>query len=119
MPISLPFMLEWAYGRVDSYAVHPSGKSIFVSVLGDRNLPVRTYSHDTESHTWMYLGTWMLPFFWQGHYDDELDAWVGVHQDNIAKLCCCDIPASLGPGGGSIPQPAWKLCEERTTSCRD
>ncbi|CAL5007259.1 unnamed protein product [Urochloa decumbens] len=114
-PSPLPFRLEFDHGRVASYAVHPDGKTIFTSVTGDRNHPVGTYSYDTESREWSHQGTWMLPFSWQGCYDDELDAWVG-HDDGcgIAKIGCCDIP-SLGVGG-SIPSPNWKRCDDDVIS---
>ncbi|CAO2201165.1 unnamed protein product [Urochloa humidicola] len=116
-PSPLPFKLElFAYGRVASYAVHPNGKTIFVSVLGDNNLPVGTYSYDTEIHKWSHQGTWMLPFSWQGCYDDELEAWVGHDIDyNIPKISCCDIP-SLSDEGGSIPLPNWKRCDDSLLS---
>ncbi|CAL5007247.1 unnamed protein product [Urochloa decumbens] len=114
-PSQLPFKLEFAYGRVASYAVHPDGKTIFTSVTGDSNHPVGTYSYDTEIREWSHQGTWMLPFSWQGCYDDELDAWVGHYDDSgIAKIGCCDIP-SLGVGG-SIPPPNWKRCDDDVIS---
>ncbi|KAF8701356.1 hypothetical protein HU200_033686 [Digitaria exilis] len=63
-PLPLPFKLETGYGRVSRYAVHPGGKTISVSVLGEHNLPLGTYSYDTESHEWTHQGAWMLPFHW-------------------------------------------------------
>lgn len=115
-PSPLPFKLETAYGRVSSYAVHPGGKRISVSVIGDSNRPVGTYSYDTESHEWTHQGTWMLPFSWQAHYDDELDALVGHDAGyGVPTIGCCDIPY-LGTEGSVVPPPIWKLCEDRLLS---
>ncbi|KAF8654954.1 hypothetical protein HU200_061386 [Digitaria exilis] len=95
-----------------TYAVHPGGKTISVSVLGEHNLPLGTYSYDTESHEWTHQGTWMLPFSWQAHYDDELDALVGHDAGyGVSKIGCCDVP-SLGTDW----PPIWKLCDDSLLS---
>ncbi|KAF0934839.1 hypothetical protein E2562_028843 [Oryza meyeriana var. granulata] len=82
---------------ITAYAVHPDGRTIFVSAhnrRGDDN-PRRkkgTYSFDTAARrpaAWTPLGKWLLPFQGQGHYVDELDAWVGLHEDG--HFCSCDV----------------------------
>uniref|UniRef100_A0A0D3EXP1 DUF1618 domain-containing protein n=1 Tax=Oryza barthii TaxID=65489 RepID=A0A0D3EXP1_9ORYZ len=94
--------------RITSYAAHPNGRAFFVSVAR-KDVPFfptlsrgwpwlhagSTFCFDTESLEWTDYGCWMLPFQGQGHYDAELDAWVGIcrHPDKPGRLCSSDVPA--------------------------
>lgn len=69
--------------RITGYALHPDGRTIFVSVakrtpdhddVGDRPDEEVTFSYDTERAEWARRGGWLLPFDGQAHYDAELDA---------------------------------------------
>jgi len=66
-----------------------------------------TFTLDTESLEWTYLGEWLLPFKGEAHYDSELDAWVGLclYKEGAGHACCCDVP----PAAGCQTMPAWKL----------
>jgi hypothetical protein len=105
---------------VSGYALHPDGRTIFMSVEcwrpnpnnslsigGGRN---STFTFDTESLAWTYLGEWLLPFRGRAHYDGELDAWVGLcfYREGAGHLCCCDVP----PAAGCQTMPAWKFCKD-------
>ncbi|KAF8651541.1 hypothetical protein HU200_063362 [Digitaria exilis] len=91
---------------VSGYALHPDGRTVFMSVkawrdyakstpiFGDRN---STFALDTESFEWSYLGEWLLPFKGRAEYDSELDAWVG--------LCLYNE--------GCQTMPAWKLGRDK------
>ncbi|KAL6626980.1 hypothetical protein ACP70R_030706 [Stipagrostis hirtigluma subsp. patula] len=99
--------------RVSSYAVHPDGRTVFVSMekWRDNTSTIRTrnstFALDTERLEWTHLGEWLLPFMGRAHYDRELDALVGICRfdgDGAGRLCCCDVPP---PAAGTMP--AWKL----------
>ncbi|XP_062201501.1 uncharacterized protein LOC133904034 [Phragmites australis] len=102
---------------VSSYALHPDGRTIFMSVKGwqpnpDQTLSFRgqrnsTFTLDTESLEWTYLGEWLLPFKDRAYYDRELDAWVGLclYKEGVGHVCSCDVP----PAAGCETMPAWKL----------
>jgi len=104
---------------VGGYAVHPDGRTVFMSVWGYNPdvSPARihgdrcsTYAFDMERLDWTYLGEWALPFRGQAHYDRELDAWVGIcwyKQDGAAgRVCCCDVPPDAEPRD---TVPTWRL----------
>ncbi|KAF8781084.1 hypothetical protein HU200_001059 [Digitaria exilis] len=110
--------------RVSSYAVHPDGRTIFVSVkcyklnpglcppYGDRS---STFTFDMESHEWTHIGDWILPFRGRAYYDHELDAWVGLFsykgKTGHGHVCCCDVPPAAT--GSMTTMPVWKLGVER------
>ena len=127
---------------VSGYAVHPDGRTVFVSVKDWRpDIPGKICSHyldcrqstftfDMERHEWTHVGEWLLPFKGQAHYDRDLAAWIGLHfhiqhsrdddLDTDGYLCCCDVPPlALGPGGRKskkhkpAPTPHWKLSKEK------
>ncbi|CAL5015054.1 unnamed protein product [Urochloa decumbens] len=93
-------LAPFASSLVSGYALHPDGRTVFMSVkgwkpnsngtgsiLGQRN---STFAFDTESLEWSYLGEWLLPFKGVGH------------------ACCCDVPAPAA-AGCQTTMPAWKL----------
>ncbi|RLM73807.1 hypothetical protein C2845_PM15G20610 [Panicum miliaceum] len=92
---------------VTAYAVHPDGRTIFVSawnrsrLVGERD--EGTHSFDTRSSVWTWHGEWKLPFHDQGYYVEELDAWVGLRRDGF--LCSCAVASR----GGTAALPEWKL----------
>ncbi|KAF8694744.1 hypothetical protein HU200_037830 [Digitaria exilis] len=106
--------------RVSSYAVHPDGRTIFVSVkcyklnpglcppYGDRS---STFTFDMESHKWTHVGDWILPFRGRAYYDHVLDAWVGLcsykGKAGHGHVCCCDVPPAAA--GSMTTMPVWKL----------
>ncbi|KAM0903562.1 hypothetical protein ACQ4PT_018604 [Festuca glaucescens] len=102
-----------------AHAVHPDGRTVFVSFdhLSQAH-EHGTFSLDTESGEWTHRGNWRLPFHGKGHYDGDLEAWVGVAlgtgggSSRCYYLCSCDVPEL---GNGSAPPPTWKLGREKLT----
>ncbi|KAF7096180.1 hypothetical protein CFC21_098167 [Triticum aestivum] len=88
-----------------SYALHPDGRTIFVSSWS--RAVCGTYSVDTRSCKWTRHGEWMLPFRGRGYFTAELDAWVGLHEDGY--VCPCQVASR---SGGTTQQPEWKMAEE-------
>uniref|UniRef100_R7W552 DUF1618 domain-containing protein n=1 Tax=Aegilops tauschii TaxID=37682 RepID=R7W552_AEGTA len=137
---SIPSMLPFRVEDIESSAVHPDrgGRTLFVSVghwdplcddIYDQTNP-EDFSRTSETFSylgsgkWRRHGEWDLPFFGQGHYDDDLDAWVGLHKihrradwnykshmvhDTDGYLCSSDVTSPEG----SPERPDWKLCTER------
>ncbi|KAM0915929.1 hypothetical protein ACQ4PT_010500 [Festuca glaucescens] len=96
--------------RITSYALHPDGRTIFVTVRRDAD-PVRakgTYGFDTVRRHWRWLGPWALPFQGQGHYDDELGAWVGLRDDGY--VCSCQVAS---PNARRNVAPEWNMPREK------
>ncbi|KAL6651334.1 hypothetical protein ACP70R_010259 [Stipagrostis hirtigluma subsp. patula] len=99
--------------QASSYALHPDGRTIFVSVRkGSGNGEYSrnsTFAFDTERLEWTHLGDWLLPFKGRAYYDGELDAWVGLcmYKEGAGHVCCCDVPPAAG--AGSETMPVWKL----------
>ncbi|KAL6912176.1 hypothetical protein ACP4OV_000981 [Aristida adscensionis] len=82
---------------VASYAVHPDGHTVFLSVH-DGDEPRHgeaTYSFDAGRGEWRCHGEWALPFQGQGHFDAELDAWVGLHKEE-GYVCTCQVVSRRG-----------------------
>uniref|UniRef100_A0A0E0KUV3 Uncharacterized protein n=1 Tax=Oryza punctata TaxID=4537 RepID=A0A0E0KUV3_ORYPU len=91
-------MPPFSSSRVSAYAVHPDGRTIWVSgdgSYGDRN---NTFSFGTEHVEWAHVGEWLMPFEGQAHYVGELDAWVGLSRVHKGYLCCCPNDG-YGPWG--------------------
>ncbi|CAN6309354.1 unnamed protein product [Urochloa humidicola] len=112
--------------HVASYAVHPNGTTIFVSVEESASAPA-TFAFDTAEHWlrggaggwWQWHGQWALPFAGRAHFDAELDAWVGFSRDPdcVGHVCCCDAaPAIPDDAGGEGRCPARKLNKEKLFS---
>ncbi|KAI5013897.1 hypothetical protein ZWY2020_054952 [Hordeum vulgare] len=110
---------------VQSLAVHPDGRTIFVSCFGDPNNQSEapfTFSIDTEQDTQhgggsSLRGDWSMPFQGRAYYDGHLDAWVGIR--NISErpyLCSCDVPNLTDDHGDpqpeTLPAPEWRTCKE-------
>ncbi|XP_066395574.1 uncharacterized protein [Miscanthus floridulus] len=76
---------------VVSHALHPDGCTIFMTMAdgGTPGEPLGTYSFNTERSEWRSHGDWALPFFGQGYFDSELDAWVGLHWEGY--VCSCQV----------------------------
>jgi hypothetical protein len=107
---------------VSGRALHPDGRTIFVSVKTGDGKELGTFSLDMESGAWTCHGDWCLPFKGLAHYDGDLDAWVGIrtvdHKEDYSchpHLCSCDVPALAGNGCTPAPPPAWKVAEEKLT----
>jgi hypothetical protein len=121
-PLRLPGCDQDGPVEITSYAVHPDGRTIFVSAhakgRGPGNAYAGTFSLDTGGDGdagWTRRGEWLLPFLGQGHYDADLDAWVGLHSRRY--MCTCDVPAPLADvcsgdddhDAPAPPQPTWEL----------
>jgi hypothetical protein len=109
---------------VQSYAMHPDGKTLFVSCFSSNYIePHRhfTFSVVTKDVKSTRPGEWRLPFNDRGYYDHDLDAWVGIRMadgtdggsEGHSYLCSCDAPKL--EGGRALPAPAWKMCKEQLT----
>uniref|UniRef100_A0ACD5Y5B5 Uncharacterized protein n=1 Tax=Avena sativa TaxID=4498 RepID=A0ACD5Y5B5_AVESA len=123
-PLRLPGCDRDGPVEITSYTMHPDGRTVFVSAHarggGPGNTYAGTFSLDTggegDAARWTRQGEWLLPFQGQGHYDADLDAWVGLHSRGY--LCTCDVPAPLADARSgdddddnapAPPQPTWEL----------
>ncbi|KAK3146057.1 hypothetical protein QOZ80_3BG0260950 [Eleusine coracana subsp. coracana] len=105
--------------HVTSYAVHPDGRTVFVSTNKQRRSVAATFSVDTACAEWKRRGDWTLPFAGRAHFDRDLDAWVGLSGDpgTVGYVCAMD-EASTNPddddaGDGQRLCPSRKLSQER------
>uniref|UniRef100_A0ACD5WES8 Uncharacterized protein n=1 Tax=Avena sativa TaxID=4498 RepID=A0ACD5WES8_AVESA len=118
---------EWSWRRlpippfarqlVTSHAVHPDGRTFFVSVrVQGRDDAGNTFTFDTgavDDPGWTCHRGWRLPFKGPAHYDQKLGAWVGLTDDpaTLGHLCSCQAPST--DDGGCWKPPAWKLSREK------
>ncbi|CAL4944360.1 unnamed protein product [Urochloa decumbens] len=117
--------LPFDAGFLATYAVHPDGRTVFVSTGGEWTDPA-TYSfrapveEEGFAGGWKPRGSWMLPCSGslQGpaHFDRELNAWVGIRcdeeKDGYGHICAVDVvPADAGAGDGQ--PPARRLSKEQ------
>ncbi|WVZ83264.1 hypothetical protein U9M48_030430 [Paspalum notatum var. saurae] len=107
---------------VRSYALHPDGCTIFMSTIyTPPGKTLGTYSFNTKESAWRWHGGWALPFDGQGHYDAELDAWVGLvnYGDGGGHICCCQVVSPTidhqqQTGAPTVSFPAdFKTTEEK------
>ncbi|RLM86301.1 hypothetical protein C2845_PM04G17210 [Panicum miliaceum] len=124
-PLRLPFLTKDGTPApsgpiaIASYAVHPEGRTVFVSAFRTYHRYFGIFSLDTGAARaeWTRHGEWLLPFRGQGHYDSTLDAWVGLHSPGY--VCACDVPPPLPAGSGERPRPEWKLVKAEGLSDTD
>ncbi|KAL6620214.1 hypothetical protein ACP70R_035353 [Stipagrostis hirtigluma subsp. patula] len=108
------------YEIITSYALHPNGHTIFMTT-SYRDRPIlkkSTYSFNTKNHAWRWHA-WVLPFRGQGHFDSELDAWVGLHKDGY--ICSCRVASDSGsatPINLGLIQLDWQMGKNKVF-CKD
>ncbi|OQU85456.1 hypothetical protein SORBI_3004G248200 [Sorghum bicolor] len=107
-----PPLPPFAPEAIVSYAVHPDGRTIFVSTAA--RAPARgsrrgTHSFDTARREWRCHGDWVLPFHGQGFFDRELDAWVGLDEER-GCVCACQVASRSTT---SIAPPESDRMEEK------
>ncbi|PNT78102.1 hypothetical protein BRADI_1g73445v3 [Brachypodium distachyon] len=106
-PPKLPFDPK----GITAYALNPCTGNILLSVSGLESSGTFSYGLGGKAQ-WTYLGNFVLPFKGPVHYDDELDAWVGLHfpshqtKDTVGYICACPVFTS-----NELPQ--WKLCMQK------
>ncbi|KAF8700416.1 hypothetical protein HU200_034354 [Digitaria exilis] len=128
-------------GKVLCHAMHPDGRTLFVSAGSRRRRrPNRreehyysesesepepesesseqgqgTFSFDTERLQWTKHGDWVLPFSGQAYFDAELDAWIGLcgERNCAGFLCSCDVVAAADEFITGASPPSWKLGQEK------
>ncbi|CAL5054517.1 unnamed protein product [Urochloa decumbens] len=104
---------------VVSYAVHPDGRTMFVSTRVAHGGSRRgggggsTYSFDTTRGEWRRHGAWVLPFRGQGYFDRELDAWVGLDAEVPGYVCACQVASRSGGGGTASAPPESDRLEDK------
>uniref|UniRef100_M8C1P3 Uncharacterized protein n=1 Tax=Aegilops tauschii TaxID=37682 RepID=M8C1P3_AEGTA len=98
--------------RVNSYALHPDGCTIFMSTANFMTAPSKgcmgTYSFNTKDSVWRWHGEWALPFTGQAHFDRELNAWVGLGWDGYISACQVASPSCHS----TTPTQDWASTQE-------
>uniref|UniRef100_M8BNX0 Uncharacterized protein n=1 Tax=Aegilops tauschii TaxID=37682 RepID=M8BNX0_AEGTA len=83
--------------RVNSYALHPDGCTIFMTTANFMTTPIKgclgTYSFNTKDSVWRWHGEWALPYIEEAHFDRELNAWVGLRWDGYISACQVASPS--------------------------
>ncbi|KAM3372199.1 hypothetical protein ACQJBY_019209 [Aegilops geniculata] len=96
---------------VTCHAVHPDGRTVFVSVRRRRDgwMDHGTFSLDAGRHgaEWTHHGDWMLPFKGRAFFEPQLDAWVGLDEDG--HICSCN---GMSRRGSRKAPPALKVATE-------
>ncbi|XBI45305.1 hypothetical protein VPH35_109792 [Triticum aestivum] len=108
--------------RVNSYATHPDGRTVFVSAFQGlcrrTGSPcARTFSFNTGDGEWRCHGEWALPFKGQGYFDGHLDAWVGLDKDG--HIGTCRVASRSGTAAGAMAmqqQLDWKMAKDKLWS---
>ena len=98
--------------QVRCYALHPDGRTLFVSAASLRSHRSGTFSLDAERLEWRRHGDWLLPFSGQAYFDAELEAWVGLcgEMGSPGHLCSCDV----APVAAEFTRPpSWKIGKEK------
>uniref|UniRef100_A0A453AM11 DUF295 domain-containing protein n=1 Tax=Aegilops tauschii subsp. strangulata TaxID=200361 RepID=A0A453AM11_AEGTS len=96
---------------VTCHAVHPDGRTVFVSVRRRRDawMDHGTFSLDAGrcGAEWTHHGDWMLPFKGRAFFEPQLDAWVGLDEDG--HICSCN---GMSRRGSRRAAPALKVAKE-------
>ncbi|XBI45307.1 hypothetical protein VPH35_109794 [Triticum aestivum] len=118
-----PFTID---ERISSYAVHPDGRTVFVSAfLCTTGSPRRrTFSFNTTGDgdcEWRCHGEWALPFEGQGYFDGDLVAWVGLDEDGL--IGTCQVVSRSGSSSNTTAsamqeQLGWKMAKDKLWSER-
>jgi hypothetical protein len=66
-----------------------------------------TFSFNTGSLGWTWLGDWLLPFRGEAYFVRELDAWVGLSAHKIEDIVMCEV---ISPDVRRIGPPAVTYC---------
>jgi hypothetical protein len=74
-------------GTPQCSALHPNGSAFFLSSYGTGR---GTFSFDTGSRAWTWLGDWLLPFVGEAYFVRELDAWVGLYAHSKGAIAVCE-----------------------------
>lgn len=103
------------YEIITSYAVHPDGHTVFMTTAyRDRpGLKKSTYSFNTKHCSWRWHA-WILPFDGPGHFDNELNAWVGLDKDGY--VCASQVASDSGsvtPMNLGLMQLDWQKLENK------
>ncbi|PUZ48870.1 hypothetical protein GQ55_7G280600 [Panicum hallii var. hallii] len=81
---------------VTGYAVHPDGRTVFVSVRDWRpDIPGKIYILKSRRSTFTF--------------DMERLEWAHAGEEAPGRVCCCDVPPAPPAGAGCETMPAWKL----------
>ncbi|KAK3155127.1 hypothetical protein QOZ80_2BG0199220 [Eleusine coracana subsp. coracana] len=104
---------EPSYQHVESYALHPDGRTMFFSMikLTQKFHPkMATFRFDPETSQWTRHGAWGLPFKGRGFFDCDLDAWVGLpatcsDPNTLGHICACDVLSSTGGDNDKLQPP--------------
>ncbi|CAL5009157.1 unnamed protein product [Urochloa decumbens] len=103
-----------SYAR--AIAPHPDGHTIFITSTDDKQC-MATYSFDTVDSSWRCHGNWALPFLGHGHFDAELDAWVGLDMDG--HVCACQVVSPSFRCTAPCFYPDCKVTQEKMLSNRN
>ncbi|CAO2177495.1 unnamed protein product [Urochloa humidicola] len=98
---------------VRATALHPDGHTIFMTSMDDKQRTA-TYSFDTVDSSWRCHGNWALPFLGRGHFDGELDAWVGLDMDG--HVCACRVISPSFRSTAPCFYPDCKMTQEKMLS---
>ncbi|XBI50836.1 hypothetical protein VPH35_114185 [Triticum aestivum] len=102
-----PFNVE----AVTSYSLLPEPEQHIFLVSTKNGSTEATFAFDTDKLSWKLLGNWRLPFAGRGHYDLDLNGFVGLSREpDTLYCCCCYMPISLNSVEGQCPPPSFNLC---------
>ncbi|KAJ1283278.1 hypothetical protein BS78_03G116200, partial [Paspalum vaginatum] len=105
--------------QVLCHALHPDGRTLFVSAGSRFRRQQGTFSFDAERLRWTRHGDWVLPFTGQAYFDAELEAWVGLcgdeRRNGVGYLCCSDVAPVAAE---FTTPPRWKLGRRQDKVCR-
>jgi hypothetical protein len=88
---------------------------------GGWKVNVGTFTYGTRSGKWKRRGDWVLPFGGPAHYDNDMDAWVGLHRledsddgcngsETISgHLCACRVTSAACSSRRPLE---WKVSKE-------